>query len=463
VDVVTSKQVLSIATRLVLIWATLGTSVAITAKDAFGAGWTLVFNDEFEGSELDRTKWATRFAYSNEALDHLWQNGEQQRYRDNRNHVVKDGSLGLVATLSKDQDHKYESGLIRSFATFYYGYFEARVKQPAGRGSWPAFWLTADQDASGEFYWPPEIDIFDNANNGKEDDSSTIHSGVVPVPGSEQSGEYIRYAPGFNTKWHSFRVRGSLAEEYHVYGLLWGPKSVTVFLDGQELYSRRYTWINKDGGRPGPAHILFNLAIGGPWAGRHGVDESAFPQSLQIDYVRVCRLDPSSSAAGRFCGEGQFAPHPDSALSVISGEEPMDMTRTKIADASIKLHLENQAFRLDIHASLLGGEQSRTPLRAFLYLFDPRQNLVQVQPVLLPISSTEWSGKQLQLAAQMVISKSSSKGTYEVYIAIGQTESWDIEGRSWLKAITLAYDPGIKAQKRASQPLRYLLGTISID
>lgn len=458
----TLNGTLSIAIRSMLIWLTLISSIAITSRDAFGAGWVLVFSDEFEASELDRAKWATRFAYSNETLDHLHQNGEQQRYRDNGNHVSKNGFLELVATLVKE-DHKYESGLIRSFATFYYGYFEARVKQPAGRGTWPAFWLTADQDASGEFYWPPEIDIFDNANNGKEDDISTIHSGVVPVSGSARSGEYIRHAPGFDTKRHSFRVRGSLAEQFHVYGLLWGPETVTVFLDGEELYSRRYAWINKDGERPGPAHILFNLAVGGPWAGKHGVDDREFPQSLQIDYVRVCRLDPSSSGGGRFCGESQFAPDPDSALSVISGTEPTDMTRTKIAGASIKLHQQDQVLLLDVRADIIGGQQSRTPLDAFLYLFDPHQNLLLVQPVVLPISSTVWSGKQFQLAERMAVPGKMPKGAYEVYLAIGQTESWDPEGRSWLKAITLAYESGIAPQKRAKEPLRYLLGRVSID
>jgi len=337
------------------------------------------------------------------------------------------------------------------------------VRQPPGRGTWPAFWLTADQDASGDFFWPPEIDIFDNANNGRDDDSSTIHSSVVPVPGSDKSGEYVRKADGFDSRWHSIRIPGSLTEEYHVYGLLWGPETVTVFVDGKELYSRHYAWVNASGQRPGPAHILLNLAIGGPWAGRYGVDESAFPQSLKIDYVRVCRLDSSESASRRSCGDSQFTPSPESALSVFSGQGPTDLLRTKIVSSMIETQRTPGGRVLNIRTDLTGGEPSRAPLKAFFYIFGPHRDLLQVQQLPLPVSATEWSGKTFQLAAQMKLPLTTAKGSYEVYLAIGRTEEWDREGRHWLKPITLEYENGVASQKRAAQPLRYLLGTGSID
>jgi hypothetical protein len=30
-----------------------------------------------------------------------------------------------------------------------------------------------------------------------------------------------------------------------------------------------------------------NLAIGGDWGGKHGVDEHIFPAVMEVDYVRV--------------------------------------------------------------------------------------------------------------------------------------------------------------------------------
>jgi beta-glucanase (GH16 family) len=433
------------------------------APGAKAAGWALVFDDEFDGTKLDRTKWSTRFAYANETLDHLAPNGEEQRYRDNGNHDVEGGVLSLVARPTPGTDHKYESGLIRSFATFYYGYFEARVKQPAARGTWPAFWLTPDQDATGEFFWPPEIDIFDNADNGKDDDSSTIHSGVVPVEGSPQSGEYIRHAEGFNTRRHSFRISGSLADRYHVYGLLWGPRTVTVFLDGKELYSRRYTWINTRGERPGPAHILLNLAVGGPWAGRYGVDGGAFPQALEIDYVRVCRLDKSAAVLNRSCGPSEFTPSPELALATFPGDEAADLNRTKIESADVKLHPAPAGRTVSIRCGLVGGDDSRIPLNAFVYLVGPDHQVLQVRELPLPIASTEWSGKKFELVSDVTVPSNANKGVYEVYLAIGQTENWDEEGRQALKAITLAYSAGFARKARAAQPTRYLIGAISVD
>ena len=36
-----------------------------------------------------------------------------------------------------------------------------------------------------------------------------------------------------------------------------------------------------------PFHLIFNLAVGGNWAGQFGVDETIWPKRMEVDYVRV--------------------------------------------------------------------------------------------------------------------------------------------------------------------------------
>jgi hypothetical protein len=84
----------------------------LTPSMAQAAGWTMTFNQDFNGAELDRAVWATRYIYKDETQDHL--NDEAQHYRDNDNHQVKDGVLSLIA---RKTEKGWESGMIRSRQT----------------------------------------------------------------------------------------------------------------------------------------------------------------------------------------------------------------------------------------------------------------------------------------------------------------------------------------------------------
>ena len=283
-------------TRTVFDSASLKMRVAISQTESitstFGsyvpAGYVLAFNDEFNGSTLNRAKWFTRYIYAGATMDHL--NDEKQRYRDNANHSVAGGVLSLVArkVSSDDPDGiNYESGMIRSDWTARYGYFEARVKMPGGVGVWPAFWLNSDVSSAGKLGWPPEIDIFEFVNNGVEDRLNMLHSNVKTNPGMAAPLTYADAA--FNTTWSSYVAPFDFNAGWHTVGAEWDATTVTMFIDGKKIYTRSYTWTYADGTLAGPAHILLNNAIGGAWAGRHGIDDAAFPQALQIDWVRAYR------------------------------------------------------------------------------------------------------------------------------------------------------------------------------
>jgi beta-glucanase (GH16 family) len=260
--------------------------IASSAGSYVPAGYALAFNDEFNGTALNRDKWFTRMVYAAGTMDRL--NDEKQRYRDNDNHRVANGVLSLVARKVSSTDPEginYEGGMIRSDWTTRYGYFEARVRMPAGLGVWPGFWLNSDVSAAGRLAWPPEIDIFEFVNNGVEDTPNMLHSNVRTNPGV---ASILTYAdPAFNTTWAAYVAPFNFTESWHTVGALWDPTQVTLYLDGRKIYTRGYTWTYADGTLAGTAHILLNFAVGGAWAGRHGIDDSAFPQAMQVDWVRA--------------------------------------------------------------------------------------------------------------------------------------------------------------------------------
>jgi beta-glucanase (GH16 family) len=251
------------------------------------AGYGLAFNDEFNGPTLNRDKWFTRYIYEGATRDHMAD--EQERYRDNDNHVISsDGILSLVArqvSTNDPQGANYESGMIRSDWTTLYGYIEARVKMPGAVGVFPAFWLTPDASDTGSIVWPPEIDIFEFVNNGVEDLLNMLHTGVVSVPGA--SSAFLYADPAFSTQWTFWWAPFNFNDGWHTVGAEWTPTSVTTYVDGQKIVTRSYEWKDQNGQLAGPAHILLNLAVGGSWAGRHGIDAASFPQALQIDWVRA--------------------------------------------------------------------------------------------------------------------------------------------------------------------------------
>ncbi len=257
------------------------------------AGYGLVFNDEFDGARLDSGKWYTRYIYGSETLDRL--NDENQRYTDGDAHRVAGGVLHLVAKrakLSKPSGINYESGMIRSDFTLRYGFLEARVKMPGGLGVWPAFWINSDVSETGKLSHPPEADFFEFVNNGKDDRRDEIHSAATKDPAAATRFSYEH--PSFWRSVQKYRAPFDFSQGFHTIGAEWTQEDLTVYVDGVKIYSRNFRWVYNDGTLAGPAHVLLNLAIGGQWAGRYGIDDGAFPQALAIDWVRVYQKLPQA-------------------------------------------------------------------------------------------------------------------------------------------------------------------------
>ena len=243
-----------------------------------GRGYRLARNWDFGSTVATigklRDEFFTRFIYDEGRLDKL--NDEWQRYRDHDNHVFEGGALSLVARAPTELASGHiESGMLRSKWSGQYGYFECRMKVPGGRGLWPAFWLNP-QDAT----WPPEIDVVEIVNNGRDttrDSFHFVHPGVPddrPATYSQLRSNHV-YRPGFDYK-----------DDFHAFAVEWTADRVRHFVDDVLVVERPFRWLHASGADAGPAHVLVNLAVGGKWPGAPDRLED-FPAKLQLKHIRV--------------------------------------------------------------------------------------------------------------------------------------------------------------------------------
>jgi beta-glucanase (GH16 family) len=231
---------------------------------------TLVWSDEFDGSSVSRDEWTFETGASG------WGNNELQNYTDGSNALVGEGTLKITAKKVNDAEvaGSYTSTRIITKNNFLYGRLEARAKLPSGTGVWPAFWMLGSNITT--VGWPDcgEIDIMEYVGYDPNVVNSALHT-----PSS--------YG---NTLNHKSLSLETAEEEFHIYGIIWTEKSISFYVDDANNVFYTYSPANKtDENWPFNKNQFFilNLAVGGNWGGAQGIDNSIFPQTYEIDYVRV--------------------------------------------------------------------------------------------------------------------------------------------------------------------------------
>ena len=263
-----------------LLLSQLALPAAVSAVRADGAGakngaekegYELIWRDEFDGAAIDPANWTFDLGAGG------WGNGESQYYTDrSENAAVLDGMLVISALQEKYGDSYYTSARLKTegLRAFRYGWIEARVKVPEGKGLWPAVWLLgADFNRIG---WPEcgEIDMMEYI--GKEPD---LIMGTAHGPG--YSGLL-----GFS-RWN--RREFNIADDFHTYAIDWTADRIDWYFDGEYYYTFRKEDIGeREWVFNRPFFMLLNLAIGGQLPGPVGLDVT-FPKQYLIDYVRVYR------------------------------------------------------------------------------------------------------------------------------------------------------------------------------
>lgn len=248
-------------------------------------GYRLVWAEEFEGAGLpDSNYWNTGDTggvINNEWQDYRKENLNCTRLEDGKLILTayKDPHKGVRGWGSKEDYHfKFSSGEVHSCGkkTFKYGRIDVSAKIPTGRGVWPAIWLMPDKSPYGG--WPNggEIDVMEYVwGDGEKHNTvySTVHTFDI-----DKNGNKIASGLG-----HS----ATLDSEFHLYSLVWEEERLDILFDNQVIFTFR-----KQGGSyktwpfDQPFYLIMNIAVGGSWGGTWGVDESIFPKTMEVDYVR---------------------------------------------------------------------------------------------------------------------------------------------------------------------------------
>ena len=235
----------------------------------------MVWHDEFDYTGLpDSTLWY----FDTIGNDAGWGNNEAQYYTYARkeNATVDSGVLKIIARKENYKGKKYTSARLVSKADWKYGRIEVNAKLPKGVGTWSAIWMMPAGWHFNNGNWPDigEIDIMEHVGH----DPGIVHA-------SAHSKDY-QWQKG--TQKTATMFIPDATDGFHSYKLDWSPEVLKGYVD-DSLY---FTYHNEGFGESKwpynkPFYLILNVAVGGVWGSIQGIDDDAFPQTMEVDYVRI--------------------------------------------------------------------------------------------------------------------------------------------------------------------------------
>lgn len=248
--------------------------IAMTSFNGFSQDWKLIWADDFQYQGLpEPSKWN----YEEGKV----RNNESQFYTKGRseNARVEDGML-VIEAKSEDFEgatHTSASLITKGKREFLYGRIEVKAKLPTGVGMWPAIWMLGTNIS--DIGWPAcgEIDIMENVGF----DPDTIHANV-----HTKAYNHVKKT----NKGSKINVNAPY-KDFHIYAVEWFEDHMDFFVDDQKYFSFKNEGTGNDAWPfDKPHYLILNIAIGGSWGGRYGIDESILPQKMYVDYVRYYEM-----------------------------------------------------------------------------------------------------------------------------------------------------------------------------
>ena len=278
-------------------------------------GYQLAWADEFEQSELDLTAWNFDIGGGG------WGNNELQYYQQD-NVELDRGHLVITAKREAKGGRSFTSSRIKTEGEMEFGYgrVDIRAALPRGQGIWPALWaLGADFRQAG---WPfcGELDIMEMIGGAGREDTvhGTMHWNV--------GGRDRPYAPTYEGGQFS-TAAGDFGSGFNVFSMIREPGRVQWLVNDELYFQRTLTSAPDFEPFANPFFLIFNIAVGGNWPGAPDA-QTAFPQRMVVDYVRVFVADSPNEDS-----DGDGVADPDDAFPV-DPNESLDTDADGVGDSA---------------------------------------------------------------------------------------------------------------------------------
>ncbi|WP_165823907.1 carbohydrate-binding protein [Pseudochryseolinea flava] len=243
---------------------------------------SLVWQDEFNNSALDQSKWDIEVGgggWGTGQLDYATARPENIR--------IENGKLVLEIRKENYEGHQYTSGRIRTYkkVDFQYGRIEARLKGVYSQGNGFAFWLLGSDFES--VWWPKcgEVDIFEN-------------TGKYPGKNIGTSHYQESWGHAWNQGSYTLPNNARWADDFHTAAIEWSPTYIKYFIDGN-LYHTFDISNPINGYKPfnRPFFIILSVGMGGSYSGPPDAT-TVSPMKAEIEYIRVYKGTYSTFITG---------------------------------------------------------------------------------------------------------------------------------------------------------------------
>jgi beta-glucanase (GH16 family) len=231
--------------------------------------WQLVWEENFNGVELDTTVWSM--------IPRGKPDSQNTMSMDERCYELRDGQLILRGIINEDlqkDSSPYLTGGVwtKNKKSFVRGRVEIRAKLEGAQGAWPAIWMLPYEIE--KYAWPEggEVDIMERLNY----DTfvyQTVHSHYT-----------------YHLKEDKNPPNGTTASihpnDFNVYGVDFWPDSLVFHVNGVKTYTYPRIETDKVGQFPFDIaqYLLIDMQLGGTWVGE--VDPTGLPVEMSVDWVK---------------------------------------------------------------------------------------------------------------------------------------------------------------------------------